>query len=125
MLKLLLDENISPVVGEQARVKCPGIRITTSHEWRAGNLLGAGDEEILSEARRDGLTLVTYDLRTIPPLLKRWAEAGADHAGVVFVDHKTIAPQDFGGLVAALSELWRQERRADWINRVVFLRSPK
>ena len=86
--------------------------------------MGADDGVFLPEAKKDGLTLVSYDQRTIRPLLKDWAEQAIDHAGVVFVDTKTIAPQDIGALVGALSQLWKEERQADWTNRVVFLRKP-
>ena len=105
-------------------VKCPGMKVVTLQEWRSGSFLGVDDPTILSEARRDGLTFVSCDQRTLPPLLKQWAEEGVEHAGVVFVDHKTIAPQEIGGLVAALCELWKSERPADWTNRIVFLRRP-
>jgi hypothetical protein len=76
------------------------------------------------EASKEGLTFVSYDQKTIRPLLKSWAEAGVHHAGIVFVDEKTIAPQDFGRLSASLCRLWRSERRASWENRVVYLVSP-
>ncbi|MGB2653232.1 MAG: hypothetical protein WAN62_05605, partial [Candidatus Acidiferrum sp.] len=69
-----------------------------------------------------GLTLVTYDRRTIPPLLKTWAEEGRKHGGVIFVDEKTISPADTGGLVRALGELARATARWDWSDRVCFLR---
>ena len=58
----------------------------------------------LNEAAKQKLTLVTYDRRTIPPLLKAWAEEGLRHAGVIFVDDKTISPADIGGLVSALAK---------------------
>jgi hypothetical protein len=122
MLSLLLDEHISPVVAEQARRKFPGIRITTLHNWRDGQFLGSSDDVFLPEALKSGLTLGTYDQRTIRPLLKRWMEQDVHHGGVIFVDAKMIAPQDFGGLVTALGRLWKSERRAPWKNRVVFLR---
>ena len=50
-----------------------------------------------------GLTLVTYDRRTIPPLLKTWADESRTH-GRVFVDEKAISPADIGGLVLRLNE---------------------
>lgn len=84
--------------------------------------MGAEDRVFLPEAKKEGLTLVSYDQKTIRPLLKEWAEQGIDHGGLVFVDDKTIAPQDFGSLIEALCQLWKSERRANWINRVVFLR---
>jgi len=122
MLALLLDEHISPAVAEQLNRKHAGIRVIALRDWHAGRFLGATDPLILSEAASEGQTLVTYDQRTIRPLLKSWAEQGVDHGGVVFVDEKTIAPQDFGGLVKAIGQLWKSERKANWRNRVVFLR---
>ena len=62
----------------------------------------------LLEAAAHRLTLVTYDRRTIPPLLKTWAGAGRQHGGVIFVDEKTISPADIGALVLALSNLAKE-----------------
>jgi hypothetical protein len=64
---------------------------------------------------------VTYDLKTIPPLLKTWMEAGHAHGGVVFVDNKTIPSSEFGGLIRALQKLSRDTAKWDWKNRVCFL----
>jgi hypothetical protein len=69
------------------------------------------------------LTLVTYDRRTIPPLLKLWAEEERSHGGVIFVDEKTISPADIGGLVRALISLADKAGKIDWTNQVYFLRS--
>jgi hypothetical protein len=66
--------------------------------------------------------LVTYDRRTIPPLLKAWVEEGRTHGGVIFVDEKTISPADIGGLVGALAALVSDAGSWDWKNRVAFLR---
>ena len=59
--------------------------------------------------------------RTIPPLLKTWAEEGRTHGGVIFVDERTISPADIGGLVRALGELVKLAGSWDWMDRVVFL----
>lgn len=124
MLRLLLDEHISPVVAREAAAKSRGKGIIAFRHWRGGSFMGVEDRVFLPEAKADGLTLVTYDQKTIRPLLKEWAEEGADHGGLVFVDDKTIAPQDFGGLVESLVQLWKSECRADWTNRVLYLRRP-
>ncbi|HWB52839.1 MAG TPA: hypothetical protein VG722_01555 [Tepidisphaeraceae bacterium] len=124
MLSLLLDEQISPTVAEQARRKYPQVRIVAFREWHGGRFMGTADSIFIPEAAGEKLTLVTYDQRTIRPLLKSWMEQGIDHGGVIFVDAKTIPPQDFGGLVKALGQLWKIERKAEWKNRVVFLRRP-
>jgi hypothetical protein len=91
-------------------------------EWDDGSFLGQDDEAILRESAADALTLVTYDRRTIPPLLKAWAEAGLKHGGVIFIDEKTISPADIGELVRALRELLRDAQDWDWQDRVCFLR---
>jgi len=121
MLQFLLDEHISPAVARGIVARCEAIRVLAFRHWRAGSFLGTQDRYFLPEAFKEGLTLVSYDQRTIRPLLKEWAEQGVDHAGVVFVDAKTIVPQDVGGLIEALYCLWQSEREANWTNRIVFL----
>jgi hypothetical protein len=90
--------------------------------WERGEFLGLQDSVCLHQAAAQGLTLVTYDRRTIPPLLKVWAEEERKHGGVIFVDEKSISPADTGGLVRALSELARTTAKWDWSDRVCFLR---
>ena len=91
-------------------------------EWEQGSYLGLADSAFLATAGAQGLTLVTYDRRTNPPLLKAWAEEGRNHGGMIFVDDKTIPPHDIGGLVRALLNLLEETGRWDWTNRVCFLR---
>jgi len=122
MLRLLLDEHVSPDVAEGLRRRDKQIYAFYLAEWEGGRFIGLGDDSLLAEAATQKLTLVTYDRRTIPPLLKMWAEAGMEHGGVVFVDEKTIPPSDIGGLIRALQSLFRESASWDWGNRIVFLR---
>jgi hypothetical protein len=122
MLRLLLDEHISAGVARAMRRRDPKIVVVAMVDWEEGNFLGQGDSACLREAAIQKLTLVTYDRRTIPPLLKDWAEQGRQHAGVIFVDEKTISPRDIGGLVQSLSLLMKDARDWDWTNRICFLR---
>ena len=122
MLKLLLDEHISPDVANGLRRRNRAIEVRYMSEWEGGRFLGQDDFVCLREATAQGLTLVTYDRRTIPPLLKTWTETEQAHGGVVFVDEKTISPADIGGLVWALLSLARAAGNWDWTNRVCFLR---
>ena len=123
MLKLLLDEHISPAVANGIRRRNRSLVIHWMAEWEGGIFLGKEDYACLQEAARQKLTLVTYDLRTIPSLLKLWAEEGRSHGGVIFVDEKTISPANFGGLVRELNYLIGEAAEMDWSNRVYFLRS--
>jgi len=122
MLKLLLDEHISPDVAHGLRRRNRAIEVRYMVEWENGHFLGQEDSTCMREAAAQGLTLVTYDRRTIPPLLKTWVEEERAHGGVIFVDEKTISPADIGGLVWALTKLAKETRSWDWTNRICFLR---
>jgi len=122
MLKLLLDEHISPDVADGLRRRDRSLIVRYMAEWEGGEFMGEEDSACLQEATSQGLTLVTYDRRTIPPLLKAWAEQERKHSGVIFVDEKTISPADIGGLVRALTNLSKRTGKWDWADRVYFLR---
>jgi hypothetical protein len=121
MLKLLLDEHISPEVAAGLLRRDRKIIVHSMPEWEDGAFLGQADSACLQEALIQKLTLVTYEGRTIPPLLKNWAEVGRQHAGVIFVDEKTISPADIGGLVGSLDKLVKETGGWDWTDRVCFL----
>ena len=121
MLRYLLDEQISPVVAEQVSRKDSGIWIASVQRWRDGELRGRRDADLLSAAATEQLTLVTSDLRTIPDLLRTWAELEMPHRGVIFVRRRIIRENDFGRLVSALVGLWQVAKTVDWRNRVAFL----
>jgi len=122
MLQLLLDEHISPDVAVGLRRRNRKAVVRGMVEWEDGSFLGQEDSACLREAALQKLTLVTYDLRTIPPLLKDWAEEGRQHGGIVFVDEKTISQSDIGGLIQSLDKLVKEARDLDWIDRVYSLR---
>lgn len=123
MLKLFLDEHISPEVAKGVQSRNRRLVVHSMVHWESGNFLGKQDSACLLEAAKQRLTLVTYDRRTIPPLLKLWAEEERSHGGVIFVDEKTISPADIGGLVRTLISLAADAAEMDWTNQVYFLRS--
>ena len=122
MLKLLLDERISLAVAEALRCRNRQVVVLSMAEWEDGEFLGEEDSACLSQAATQGLTLVTYDRRTIPLLLKTWGEEQRKHGGVIFVDDKTISPSDTGGLIRSLADLSRKTANWDWTDRICFLR---
>src|SRR5215210_9573047 len=124
MLSLLLDEQISPVVAEQARARNQGIHVQSTHYWRSGSLCSTPDRHVLEAAAEERLTLVTFDQKTIPPILAEWGASGRAHGGVVLVDQRTIRPEHFGQLVRTLEQLWEREHAREWTDRIVFLESP-
>jgi hypothetical protein len=121
MLSFLLDEHISVKVAEQMRAKRADIPMQTLQEWREGRLLRQEDPVILAAAQEDGLTLVTYDQKTITPLVVQWMLTGRPHAGVLFVDDRSIPQYDIGGILRALIAYWDTFHLEDWTNRVGYL----
>ncbi len=121
MLRLLLDEHISREVGVQAKEWRPAIDIQSIHDWESGVFLGAQDPEILMEAGKQGLTLVTYDQRTLWKHASDHLIAGHELGGIIFVDDRTIPPNDLGGLMRVLVWLWETHGEETWLNRLIFL----
>src|ERR1700747_65003 len=122
MLRLLLDDIIARRPADGLRGRNGLLVVSCLAEWEEGEFSGQQNSTCLQQAAVQGLTFVTYDRRTIPPLLKAWAEEERKHGGVIFVDEKTISPSDTGGLVRALSNLLRKTGKWDVTNRVCFLR---
>ena len=120
MLRLLLDEHVSKKVAIQAKKRCPGIEVLSIHDWESGRFLATDDSEILGEAARQGLTLVTYDQKTMLTHMSALVSEVVEHGGMV--DELTIPQHDIGGLVKAISWLWKMESTSDWRNRTVYLR---
>ncbi len=122
MLSFLLDEHVSPDVAVFVKNSRPEIHVFALPDWQDGIWIGESDDEILRAASAQALTLVTYDQRTLPRLLQRWAELKETHAGVIFVDERTIAPNDLPAIARSLIRLWDDHRDLDWSNRLAFLR---
>jgi predicted nuclease of predicted toxin-antitoxin system len=121
-LRFLLDENISQVVADQVRRHRPTIVIESVHTWQDGAFEGRADKVLLLAARAEQLTLVTYDLKTIPDLLAEFHHQDQSHAGVIFVDDATIPNRNFGMLIRALLFEWDQFQAFDWTDSVKFIR---
>lgn len=121
MLRLLLDEHLSPDIASAIQARHSDVVIDSLLHWQQGVFLSTDDSIILTTAHRHGLTLVTYDQKTILPLLVAWGEAGTLHAGVIFGSHRTLPTADIGGIARALVRLWREQAELDWSNRIVYL----
>lgn len=102
MLRLLLDEHISSKVAHGLKRQLPLADVECILTWQGGAHLGSPDDVILNNALRDWRVVVTYDLATMPSAIQSMASDHGQHPGVLFVDTKTIRPNDIGGLVRAL-----------------------
>lgn len=118
-MRLLTDSHIPTAVAEQLRRR--GIDALALPEWMGGALRNASDELVLASAYFEKRIMVTYDCRTIPPLLKTLAETGQRHGGVILVDERTLRFDNAGGLVRALQRVCSDEAPDGWEDRVAFL----
>ena len=121
-MKLLLDSHIPPAVARELGRQCRGLEAVHLRDWHQGRFRNSPDPDLIDAASGEGLTLATYDLRTIPRLLRRLAAEGKHHAGVVLIDDATVPSSDVGGLVAALAALWRAHGKENWRDRCQFVR---
>jgi len=51
---------------------------------------------------------------------KIWAAEGLTHHGVIFIDERTCAPNDFAGIGESLIRIWDEMAAFDWRDRVAF-----
>lgn len=64
-LRLMLDENVSPQIAEQIRLKRPDIPIESLHTWRQGAYLGTLDARLLELLHEEDWLLVTFDTQIL------------------------------------------------------------
>ena len=121
MLRYLLDEHLSPKIAYEVSRHQAEIEIHSLLKWRDGILITEPDDVVLSTIEPEGLTLVTYDLATIPATLREFAEQGRDFAGVIFIDDRTIPQNQLGSLVKALIAFYAANANEDWTNRTAFI----
>ena len=119
-MRLLLDAHLSPAIARQLAAN--HVDATALQDWHDGNYRHAADDQILLAAAAEGLVLVTFDARSIQPLLKEWVESGRHHAGVVVVNRKTLPQNDIGGMVRALRQFANGPEQP-WGDRLVFLQA--
>ena len=121
MLRFLLDEHLSPEIVSAVHAEHQEISVVSMNHWENGQYKGLDNGVVRAKTHEQGLTLVTYDLKTIPPLLVQWAQRGIPHAGVIFGSSHTISTSDIGAIARALIHVWLEYGDLDWTNRVTYL----
>ena len=124
MLRFLLDAHLPFALVTAVRGAELAIEIAALSTWEEGAYLDAADEVILTVAEEKQWTLVTYDVHTIPTLLRSWSAGGRSHQGVIFGSPRTLDPSDVGGIARALVALWHRYGGEDWTDWTVFLEAP-
>jgi len=124
-VKLLLDGHIKKAALAALRRYCPGLDVFHIADWRSGAYRTEADAEILAACLHENRTFVTYDLRTIPGLLRDWAAQERSHAGVIFGDAGSVPPNNPGTVAASLSDLVEDSSDDDMTNVIRFLQRPR
>ena len=89
-----LGGHISPVVARELASKRPEIDVIAVQAWEDGAHIGLPDMDLLQLAATQGLSLVTYDQRTIAPLLNTWGEGGVAAANALAMDIYGLTAQE-------------------------------
>jgi hypothetical protein len=89
--------------------------------WRGGAFLRAEDGEILARCHEESRMFLTYDMATIPDLLRQWAAQGWPHSGVIFADRNTVPPNSPGLVSAAVARVARDIGDRPTASLVLFL----
>ena len=124
-MRLLLDDHVKKATVGALQRRCPGLDVVHLAAWQAGAYRTAEDELILRACFEEGRSLVSYDQRTIPDLLRRWAAEERPHAGVIFGDSNTVPANDPGAVARALAALVQEFSSSEMINTVLYLRPPR
>jgi Domain of unknown function (DUF5615) len=118
-VKLLLDEHYADQIARQLRA---GGHDAESVSERG--LKGLDDEPLLELCERESRALLTNNVRDFVPLVRAWAAAGRDHAGVVLTADSSLRRHKgtIGRYVALLSSLMTgNEAERALSNQIVWL----
>ena len=107
-MRLLLNEQINPVVARQLRKR--GHDVVTPEDL---GTRGARDPEQLRAAATARRALVTYNIPDYQRLLFEWHQRGLSHWGIIFVSEKTVPQRNPGRLVRALNRLLAEHPARD------------
>jgi hypothetical protein len=111
---LLLDEHIPREVAKGLRRRFPAFEAASIYDtsWR-----GLPDSPLLETLDREGWTLVTRDVNTIPETVKARLAPGLTHGGVIYADSKRLRQSDVRGLIRRLISIIEKHGAEDWTCR--------
>ena len=98
-----------------------GLDAQALRDWREGRFLTRPDREILDAAHVEGRVLVTYDVRSIPGLIRSLAPSGFEHSGIIYVSDATIKANQIRLLADAIERCLMGREGLAWSNLEMFL----
>ena len=116
-----LDVHITRAAIGALRKAAPHLHAEHISQWRGGAFRRAEDAEILAACHAEKRVLITYDLATIPDLLRRWMAEDRSHSGVVFGDENTVKPNVPAAVASAIAMLAGEIGDTDTTNLIRYL----
>jgi hypothetical protein len=115
-VRVLLDAHISGRhIGQPLRSRGHDVLALIEDD----QLSTLADEDVMILAAQEQRIVVTSNVRHFVPIVRRWIEAGSNHAGLILVTH---GHQSYGEILRGLDVLFGgRPEQADWIDRVEFL----
>ena len=117
---LLLDVHIATHVA--ARLRRRGLDAIALPEWHGGAYLDLPDDALLRQAATERRVFATFDVHTIPALLRVLGDAGIDHAGVILIGPRSFRQDDVGGIARAIETVLQDVLPPVATNHVIYLR---
>ncbi len=103
-MKLVLDEHLSPAIGEELRRR--GQDVVAASE---AGLRGRPDAELAAWAVGERRAVVTADYADFRAIHDVYLSRGDRHFGIVLVSSRfSLAEEGFGRLIAAVEELLKE-----------------
>lgn len=100
-MKLLLDEQISGKVAERLREQGYDVLAVTDEPA----LRGLADPDLFEVAQAEGRAVATYNRDDFEAIVRRHAELGREHHGLILIHPRRFPGRDFATLVKAFAEL--------------------
>jgi predicted nuclease of predicted toxin-antitoxin system len=110
-MKLLLDEQLSPLIAAALRERGHDAVAVRERKWR-----NTTERAVWEKAIEDERTVVTCDGEDLPSLYALSWQAKIHHAGLIVISPRLMEADDVAGVVAALEDLLRRiDKTADQI----------
>jgi hypothetical protein len=109
-----LDEHLPRAAAQALRKRFPHLDVLSICDtpWR-----GVPDPPLLETLDREGWTLVSRDVNSLPEFVKARLAAGLTHGGVIYADSKRLRQSDVRGLVRRLIAFVEKHGGEDWTCR--------
>ena len=120
MIRLLADGNTSRRFVDACLRLQRDFPVIHLADWMQGKYRISKDLVLLPVLREHGLTIVSFDRRTMAMYAGQLTREGSGHAGVILF-RRSISQIDYGKQSRLLVEFWQEAKDWDWADRIEYL----